>query len=145
MHASSDSVVHGLWWTMACAASERGAPPVQLYDLQETMSSEHLAFQVRTLADGRLVVAIVGGPIFFDGVRWQVVNHPRMLAASMPWRRPPKGACIRHSMATSATGTSRCAENGSGKASPNDSRRAIARPTSTAASCCSAMAIWFGS
>lgn len=69
----------GLLTSLACAASERGAPPVQLYDLQETIGAAHVAFQVNTLADGRLVVATVGGPIFFDGVRWQVVNHPRML------------------------------------------------------------------
>ena len=64
-----------LWSTLA-AGAERGAPLVQVYDLQETVGAANLSSQVYSLPDGRLFVSTIGGPAFFDGVRWQLLHGP---------------------------------------------------------------------
>lgn len=79
-----------LWSTLA-AGAERGAPLVQVYDLQETVGAANLSSQVYSLPDGRLFVSTIGGPAFFDGVRWQVMRHPRRLGGFNDTERGPDG------------------------------------------------------
>lgn len=73
------------------SASERGAPLVQVYDLQETVGSAGLATELLPLPDGRLFIAALGGPVIHDGVRWQVLNHPRRLGGFSEMTRTPDG------------------------------------------------------
>lgn len=69
-----------LWlWASFALAAERGAPLLQVYDLQETISATNVSSQVYSLPDGRLFLSTTGGPAIFDGVRWQVLRHPRRL------------------------------------------------------------------
>lgn len=60
----------------ACAvAGERGAPPVEVFDVQSmdgASVSSHLAQQ----ADGRLLAANMRGLFRYDGSRWQLHLHP---------------------------------------------------------------------
>jgi signal transduction histidine kinase/DNA-binding response OmpR family regulator len=53
----------------AALASERGSPPLQVYEVQP-MGAAHLNLGVHQLPDGRLIVANNGGPLEFDGTRW---------------------------------------------------------------------------
>lgn len=60
-----------------CAASERGAPIIEVYDVQE-LGGAQTTRAIATLADGRLVVGTVGGPFVFDGEQWAEHHHPQL-------------------------------------------------------------------
>lgn len=78
-------------WTSLAIGAERGAPLVQVYDLQETVGAANLSSQVYSLPDGRLFVSTIGGPAIYDGVRWQVMRHPRRLGGFNDTERGPDG------------------------------------------------------
>lgn len=62
-------------------ASERGQPLVQLYNTQE-LGGGHLNDSLIELPDGRLAIGNVGGLLLFDGARWRMFNHPKMLGGA---------------------------------------------------------------
>lgn len=72
-------------------AGEAGTLPVRVYDLQEEIGAAHIATDIYALADGRLHAATLGGPAVFDGVRWQVFNHPRGLGGYVHSAQGPDG------------------------------------------------------
>ncbi len=61
--------------------SERGRPLVQVYNTQE-LGGGHLNDSLIELSDGRLAVGNVGGLLLFDGARWRMFNHPKMLGGA---------------------------------------------------------------
>lgn len=78
-------------WSSIATGAERGAPLVQVYDLQETVGAANLSSQVYRLPDGRLFVSTIGGPAIYDGVRWQVMRHPRRLGGFNDTELAPDG------------------------------------------------------
>lgn len=71
-------------------SSERGQPLVQVYNTQE-LGGGHLNDSLIELPDGRLAVANVGGLLLFDGARWRMFNHPKMLGGAKHLVRTPDG------------------------------------------------------
>ena len=62
-------------------SSERGLPLVQVYNTQE-LGGGHLNDSLIELPDGRLAVGNVGGLLLFDGARWRMFNHPKILGGA---------------------------------------------------------------
>mgnify|MGYP001010035725 CR=1 FL=1 len=56
-------------------ASERGALPVEVFDVQ-SMDGASVSSDLAQQADGRLLVANMRGLFRFDGARWQLHVHP---------------------------------------------------------------------
>ena len=56
-------------------ASERGAPPVEVFDAQ-SMEGASVSSHIAQQADGRLLVANMRGLFRYDGTRWQLHLHP---------------------------------------------------------------------
>jgi signal transduction histidine kinase/CheY-like chemotaxis protein/AraC-like DNA-binding protein/ligand-binding sensor domain-containing protein len=63
-------------WPAAVAhASERGALPVEVFDVQ-AMEGASVSTHIAQQADGRLLVANMRGLFRYDGSRWQLHLHP---------------------------------------------------------------------
>lgn len=56
-------------------ASERGAPPVEVFDAQ-AMDGASVSSHIAQQADGRLLVTNMRGLFRYDGARWQLHLHP---------------------------------------------------------------------
>ncbi|MGE4070857.1 MAG: response regulator [Lysobacterales bacterium] len=64
-----------LCWSTAAVASERGALPAEVFDVQ-SMEGAAVSTHIAEQADGRLLVANMRGLFRYDGSRWQLHLHP---------------------------------------------------------------------
>ncbi|HWS26299.1 MAG TPA: response regulator [Xanthomonadales bacterium] len=65
----------GLLFAAGVAASQRGALPVEVFDVQ-AMEGASVSSDIAEQADGRLLVANMRGLFRFDGARWALHLHP---------------------------------------------------------------------
>lgn len=65
----------GSLWIAGAAASERGALPVEVFDVQ-AMEGASVSTNILEQPDGRLLVANMRGLFRYDGSRWQLHLHP---------------------------------------------------------------------